>query len=312
MSEKIFGEIKTTEELNELANNLRKTKEFDEIRLLCSENGIPEDTAEEFINGNQVLLVADGYQEEVRDGRMEQEDITAEDCSAPQNEIGRAIESIERDAYQRISEGHLLTDSGKEDEDAVPMGTCSLNDIVTGIPKPTDEEVKAAEQEQKAPPAVHTIEDVKKKLEAELKIYKDGDSKYVIEKLIHLCEKDKELLNAIMLPHKSYDKAFQYFYEKSRNVGYKMPHGNMVYLDNDKAVELSIEYFKRDDSAAEAKKTQHKEKPKKQDKKVSKNTGKKEPKANPKETEAEKAPIKAKQEFKKKKELDGQISLFDL
>lgn len=38
MSEKIFGEIQNTQELNELAVNLRKNKEFDEIRLLCSEN----------------------------------------------------------------------------------------------------------------------------------------------------------------------------------------------------------------------------------------------------------------------------------
>lgn len=103
----------------------------------------------------------------------------------------------------------------------------------------------------------YTVEDVKKKLCAELQIYRDGDSKYVVDKLISLSEKDEELLNAIMLPHKSYDKAFQYFYEKSRNVGYKMPHGNMIYLDNDMAVKLSVEYFKRDD-AAESKKKQRK------------------------------------------------------
>lgn len=179
-----------------------------------------------------------------------------------------------------------------------------------------EEKVKAAEEQAKVTP-VYTVEDVRKKLEAELKIYRDGDSKYVVEKLIEQCETDKELLNAIMLPHKSYDKAFQYFYQKSRTVGYKMPHGNMVYLDNDSAVKLSIEYFKRDD-AAEAKK-----KPPKKNPVSTKNKGKEVPKkqevSKPKESskEPEKPKRQPKQEPKRetkhnKNEMAGQMSLFDL
>ena len=136
----------------------------------------------------------------------------------------------------------------------------------------------------------YTIENAREKLEAELKFYRDGDSKYVVEKLIERCEVDKELLNAIMLPHKSYDKAFQYFYQKSRTVGYKMPHGNMVYLDNEMAVQLSIEYFKQDDAAEEKKKVVVK-----------------------KDQPTKSLPGKEKKEYMpKKSEMDGQISLFEL
>lgn len=153
----------------------------------------------------------------------------------------------------------------------------------------------------------HTIEDVRKKLEAELGIYRDGDSKYVVEKLIERCEKDKDLLNAIMLPHKSYDKAFQYFFECSRTVGYKMPHGNMVYLDNDKAVNLSVEYFKKDDKAEKKQKVGKKAVPKKEKPKAELVTKKQE------EAKKSKAPVPATKPESKtnKREIDGQMSLFD-
>ncbi len=261
MGEKIFGEIKTTEDLNELAKNLRKTQEFDEIRLLCSENGISDEVAEEFIKGNRIHIAEGGSQEK----RVARQSPTRDAVrSTMKGDIGTET------ATHRIKEGMLLSVHSDPEE-------------------------------------VYTIEDVREKLRAELKIYRDGDSKYVIEKLIALCEKDKDLLKAIMLPHKSYDKAFQYFYEQSRNVGYKMPHGNMVYLDNDRAVELSVEYFKRDD-AAEKKKEQHKKKS--QSPNTSRPVRKEEKKTKP---EAEvKKPVKPKTEVKKKNsDMDGQMSLFD-
>lgn len=257
MSEKIFGEIQNTEELNELAVNLRKNKEFDEIRLLCSENQISKEIAEEFIQGKRLHLVVPGQQE--RNNPLQSpiwDSVRATMEEQPESDIGRATEG-----------------------------------------------------QAKAEPE-YTVDDVKNKLEAELKIYRDGDSKYVVEKLIEKCETDKELLNAIMLPHKSYDNAFQYFYQKSRSVGYKMPHGNMVYLDNDSAVKLSVEYFKRDD-AAEAKKN-----PPKKAAVKPKDKGKKMPKkqmAPVKPKEILKTPEKPKQKLKaKKNEMIGQMSLFDL
>lgn len=285
MSEKIFGEIQNTEELNELAVNLRKNKEFDEIRLLCSENHISGEDAEEFIQGKRLHLVDPGHQEK---------------RNPLQSPVWDVVRASMKDGPEHVEK--------KESEEVVQMGKASLADIVAGIPKPTEEELKAAVETPKDEP-VYTVDDVRKKLEAELKIYRDGDSKYVVEKLIEKCETDKDLLNAIMLPHKSYDNAFQYFYQKSRTVGYKMPHGNMVYLDNDSAVKLSIEYFKRDD-AAEAKKNPPKKataKPNDKGKEVQKKQ------VSPAKSKIPpKAPEKPKQEPKpKKNEMAGQMSLFD-
>lgn len=244
MNEKIFGEIQKTEELNELANNLRKTKEFDEIRLLCKENGISEEDAEKFIKGEQLFLAKKGYLEK---------------CKALQ-----ADESVKEEKIQE-----------------------------------------------------YTIEDVRKKLEAELQIYRDGDSKYVVEKLIECCETDKELLTAIMLPHKSYDKAFEYFYKCSRNVGYQMPHGNMVYLDNDKAVELSIAYFKQDDKAEEEQNAkeacEHKKKQKETEQKKKTKSIKKSVRKDSDNNTLKKEPVKKVETSKKKtKEIEGQIDLFSI
>lgn len=232
--------------MNELAKNLRKTKEYDEIRLLCSENGISAETAEKFIKGERLHLAEAAVHEDKTEGS----DITEE-------------------AAGRIKEGLLL---------------------------PVNQE----------PKKVYTVEDVRKKLEEELKIYKDGDSKYVVDQLIKLCDTDEELLSAIMLPHKSYDKAFQYFYKQSRNVGYKMPHGNMVYLDNDKAVELSVEYFKRDDAAEEKKKLE-KEVTRKENAKKRKTTEVSKTAVVKKEADIPRQEI-----GKKKNEMDGQLTLFDL
>lgn len=256
MSEKIFGAIQTAEELNELANNLRKGKEFEEIRLLCTENNIAADIAEDFIKGNRLLLTSNGCKES-------------------------------------SSEGESTT----------------WNDV-----KATAEDKQVVKPEPIEKKRTNTVEDVKEKLEAELKIYCDGDSKYVVEKLINLCKTDTVLLEAIMLPHKSYDKAFQYFYQQSRNVGYKMPHGNMVYLDNDKAVELSVKYFKKDDSDLEKKK-QTKTVTKSQVKVKTNEPQKKEKKNKPKDLgQKETMKIecdKPKHETNKKKGIEGQMSLFD-
>lgn len=92
----------------------------------------------------------------------------------------------------------------------------------------------------------YTVDDVRNKLEAELEVFKDGDSRYVIKKLIERSETDCKLLQGIMRPDKSYDKAFQYFFQRCRSIGYKLPYGNLVFLDNDAAVRLAVEYFKGD------------------------------------------------------------------
>lgn len=297
MGEKIFGEMKI-EDLNELANNLRKTKEFDEIRLLCAENEIPEETAEAFIKGDRLILIASqGTEWGLVHAAVKQDDHT-EDRS---------------EAAGRICRGMLLPLHPEP-------GAAS-----TG-------KMQATEKDANTPPVIHTIEDVKEKLRAELNIYRDGDSKYVVEKLIELCQKDKALLEAIMLPHKTYDKAFQYFYEKSRTVGYKMPSGNMVYLDNDTAVKLSVEYFKKDDAAEAKVKNMPKPASKQEKTKWSDDKSKVQPakpKADTKPALAAAKQTEMKQDEPKKKtaphkepapkvqkpktkDMDGQLSLFDI
>lgn len=265
---------------------MRKAKEFDEIRLLCKENGISADIAEEFIKGDRLLLAAAGHQEKTM---------------AAWSDVQAKVRGPE-EHHAELSE--------------------ATNRIRLGLLLPGVVAEKKPEAEK---PPEHTIDDVRKKLEAELKIYKDGDSKYVVEHLIELCKTDKKLLEAIMLPHKSYDKAFQYFFERSRTVGYTMPRGNMVYLDNDKAVALSVEYFKKDEKAKPTPKPASKPAAKP----VSKSTapppaGDKDkvqkPKAKhaaakpappPKEPEKPKQPEPVKEAKPKKKEIDGQMSLFD-
>lgn len=281
-----------TEDLNELANNLRKTKEFDEIRLLCSENGISAEIAEAFIKGDQLLLAASGHQENLKE---------------LQGQTWEAVRAV------------IKPECPVEDDT-----TAAAERIRLGLLLPLISDSGAAQAQ-----VIHTLEDVKKKLDAELEIYRDGDSKYVIEKLLELCQEDKVLLEAIMLPHKSYDKAFQYFYQRSRTIGYRMPHGNMVYLDNDVAVKLSVEYFKKDDQAEVKKKEVQKPKPK-PGKDKSANRSKNKPqqtKRNDKkvaatvnQAEEKKEPIppilpemkeqKPKAKLKAK-EMDGQLSLFD-
>lgn len=54
-----FGELGSTEEINELAVNLRKEKDFDSIRVLAKENGIDIDIAEMFIEGDLFYMADD-------------------------------------------------------------------------------------------------------------------------------------------------------------------------------------------------------------------------------------------------------------
>lgn len=158
----------------------------------------------------------------------------------------------------------------------------------------------------------HTIEDVKKKLEAELEVYRDGDSRYIVEKLVELCQKDKVLLEAIMLPQKSYDKAFQYFYQRSRIVGYKMPYGNLVYLNNDTAVKLSVEYFKTDKAEKTMQKALSKQTHNKAKAQPLKGNAEDTPTVNESKRDMSKKELEVSEHKTKAKGIDGQLSLFDL
>ena len=81
---------------------------------------------------------------------------------------------------------------------------------------------------------VHSMNEVTSKLFAETKEFPDGDSHFVITRLIEKCKSNGKLLDAIMQEQKSYAKAFDYFYSKAGTYGFKMKHG--CYLDNKKAL----------------------------------------------------------------------------
>ena len=84
--------------------------------------------------------------------------------------------------------------------------------------------------------AVHSMNEVTSKLFAETKEFPDGDSHFVITRLIEKCKSNGKLLDAIMQEQKSYAKAFDYFYSKAGTYGFK------------KALELAEEYFMLDDA----------------------------------------------------------------
>ena len=52
-----FGEMDTIEEINTLANNLKKENDYDSIVELAKENGIDEEEAEDFFDGVKPTLV---------------------------------------------------------------------------------------------------------------------------------------------------------------------------------------------------------------------------------------------------------------
>lgn len=124
MSEKIFGEIQNTEELNELAVNLRKNKEFDEIRLLCSENHISEEDAEEFIQGKRLHLADPGHQEK---------------SNPMQSPVWDAVRASMKDGSEHA-------EKEKSGEEAAPMDEGTPVDIVTGTPKLEEDKTKAPEE----------------------------------------------------------------------------------------------------------------------------------------------------------------------
>lgn len=59
MSDKLFGELASIDDLNELAKNLKETNELEEIRTLANENNIDKQKTEDFISGKRNELADD-------------------------------------------------------------------------------------------------------------------------------------------------------------------------------------------------------------------------------------------------------------
>lgn len=226
----------------------------------------------------------------------------------PVSPMGKAIDAIERGAFEAATSG----DKKKtKDEDLVPMGTASLADIAKGLPAPTDEEIKQAEEENAKP----LKQRAKEKLEKELNDAKDKNfADPVIKYLLKRCEEDDGLSSDVLQPHKTWAKCFAYIYEQAR----KQRDGNCAAVRDDVVYEWSEDYFHLDDKAIEEKKKKEEEKRKKQQKQDAEKRKQQISKQKPaKEKAPEKTPDakpvkEVKKQAPKKNETEGQMSLFDL
>lgn len=230
--------------------------------------------------------------------------------------VMKEMSNTECQVEQQIEESG---EAESEEVDAVPMGTASLADIVTGnIPDPTPEEVNAAEKENEKP----AKERAKAKLEAELKLAKDKSfAEPIINYLLKRCAEDDGLAEDVAQNHKTWEKCFSYIDAKAKG----QAKGNCAAVRDDVVYEWAEDYYHQDDKAAEEKKAkeaaerakQHKsnEKKNKEDQKkrierMEKNHEKNGP------TKQEKAAENKKQEEAKPKknsrDMDGQLDLFSM
>ena len=266
MKEKTFSHINNVTDFNWLAIELRRNKKIEEIRMLAKENLITDkQVIERFVTGDLLALASEKMFHEARERGKKK----AEEQKSSEKQT-----TIKSDGKQ----GPKTSESAQSQTD-----------------KPSNQMIADKKE---------LSHKVQVKLEKELKKFKDGDSRYVVEKLISLSEEDTLLAEKILLPHKSYQKAFAYFFNKSRMVGYKTKvdkTDETVYLDNDKAVELSVEYFHLDDEVEECKKEELRKK------QLEENRKKKMDKKTKEKTET---PEVKKQEEEKQE--DGQMSIFDM
>ncbi len=201
-----------------------------------------------------------------------------------------------------------ITDNGADD-DVIPMGTASLEEIVTGLPAPTTEEIAVAKEENAKPVRQRAVE----KLEKERKSAKDSTfADPIIEYLLKRCNEDEGMAEDVAQEHKTWQKCFDYIYSQAR----KQAKGNCAAVRDDVVYEWAEDYYHKDDKAEEEKKAKKaaeakakKSKSAEERKAVrAKNTTDKAEKAPvPPKAEAPKVPPKHKRNGK---EMDGQLDMF--
>jgi hypothetical protein len=203
------------------------------------------------------------------------------------------------------------------DADTVPMGTASLEDIVTGnVPAPTDEEVETAKKANSGDIKAQA----KQKLEEELKKAKDKSfADPVISYLLKRCEEDNGLSTDVMQEHKTWDKCFDYIYSQAR----KQTKGNSCAVRDEVVYEWAEDYYHKDDKAEEEEKAkkeaERKKKQAENEKKAKAKTDKPKTDDNPESKKADSVekpkPAEKKEAAKPKKnskDMDGQMDLFSM
>lgn len=76
-----FGEFNSAEEINETAVNLRREGDTESIKILAKENGIDEDVAEAFLNGD-ILFLCDSMSAAIGKIDVEAADMKAKEIMA--------------------------------------------------------------------------------------------------------------------------------------------------------------------------------------------------------------------------------------
>lgn len=218
-----------------------------------------------------------------------------------------------------LPEGKLEDESGNEskEEDTVPMGKASLADIVSGLPAPTEEEIKAAEVEN----AKSVKQKAKEKLEAEKKkATQKNFADPIITYLLKRCEEDQGLAEDVMQDGKTWNKCFDYIVNQAR----KQSNGRSTAVEDQVVYEWAEDYYHKYEKPETAKKEKDKkpattkktEAPAKKvteikkDIQETKNDSKVSEK--PEKKDAASKQRKTEKTSTKSSGLNGQISLFDL
>lgn len=196
----------------------------------------------------------------------------------------------------------------EENAETVPMGTTSLAAIVTGnVPKPTEEEIAVAVEENNKSFQVRA----KEKLEDELKKAKDKSfAEPVIGYLLKRCAEDEGLAEDVCQKHKTWEKCFNFIYESAR----KSAKGNSRCAVRDDVVyEWSEDYYHKDDKKEEEEKAKKEEERKK--KEAERKAKADSEKSDKNLTKVAESKQEAKKDVKekavsKKKENDGQMDMF--
>lgn len=233
-------------------------------------------------------------------------------ASEPQSEMGKVISNIEQQAFEQAVNDDIDAD------DAVPMGTASLKEIVEGIPAPTPEEIEAAKENNNSSVYIGVVGAVTK-LQEELKKAKDKSfADPIIKHLIERCRESESLASDVCQDHKTWEKCYKYIYEQAR----KQAKGSSCAVLDDVVYEWAEDYYHKDDKAEEEKKAREKKQKEeskkldaaakraqekaKKNKKEEKATEKKSTVTEPKKAEKKEAPKK------KTNELEGQMDLFSM
>lgn len=91
----------------------------------------------------------------------------------------------------------------------------------------------------------HSYEECEAKLNKEREIFKDADSKFVIDGLLEKCKEDADFCDNVMREDKTYAGAFEYFFNLAKQGFAIKVNDNMAYLDNEMALEYAINYFNK-------------------------------------------------------------------